>query len=301
MDMLEAIEEYIRHNLVNEDKSKHTINAYQRDLLQYAHYLDESKFTLKEVNEKIVADFISEQKRIKKSSSVNRMVSVLTSFHQYISSRFDEGPNPMIRFDYHRGQNPLPNSFDFNQIQRLLTSFSSDDKNRFHKAIVEVLFACGLRVSECVSLQFHQIYRDERILRIIGKGDKERIVPIGQPALDSLYDYIENTRLKWQKKPSNLVFITPKGNQVTRQYIYTMLEYKSKELNFKPAITPHTLRHSFATALLEGGADLRVVQEYLGHSDISTTQIYTHIEAKRLHRIYDDFHPGQKISKEKKK
>ncbi|PKM69437.1 MAG: hypothetical protein CVU94_03980 [Firmicutes bacterium HGW-Firmicutes-19] len=197
-----------------------------------------------------------------------------------------------------RAKNPLPKTLTRTDINRLLQSFPSTPLAEYQKTICEVLFATGLRVSELCQLQFQQVYTEEGILRIIGKGDKERIIPIGKSALQAYKNYVEHIRPHWLKKGSSAVFIGPNGKQLSRQYVWAMLKYKSKELGFEPNISPHTLRHSFASALLEGGADLRIIQELLGHSDISTTQIYTHIETSRLHKNYDEFHPGRLLDKE---
>lgn len=297
MEFLEAVNDFLHHCMINEGKAKNTVDAYRRDLTNYRLFMLEKNVTLNEIVYKDLIAWVNQIQQSRKPTSVNRMVSSITGFHRFLFEYY-KIIDPTVKLSVSRARNPLPKTLTRAEINRLLESFPSTPLGEYQRTICEVLFATGLRVSELCQLQFQQIYVEEGILRIVGKGDKERIIPIGKSALNAYKNYIEHIRPGWLKKGSSAVFIGPKGKQLSRQYVWSMLKYKSKELDLQPSISPHTLRHSFASALLQGGADLRIIQELLGHSDISTTQIYTHIESDRLHRNYDEFHPGRLLDKE---
>jgi integrase/recombinase XerD len=297
MEFLEAVEDFLHHCMINEGKAKNTVDAYRRDLTDYRLFMVKNSRNLDQIEYRDLIDWINHSKQTKKPTSVNRMVSSVTGFHRYLFNQY-KFIDPTVKVSVSRAKNPLPKTLGRFDINRLVQSFLSTPLGEYQRTICEMLFATGLRVSELCELQFQQVYADEGILRIIGKGDKERIVPIGKSALSAYKKYVEHIRPKWVKKSSSNVFIGPNGKQLSRQYVWSMLKCKSIELGFEPTISAHTLRHSFASALLEGGADLRIIQELLGHSDISTTQIYTHIESSRLHKNYDEFHPGRLLDKE---
>lgn len=297
MEFIEAVNDFLHHCLLNEGKAKNTVDAYRRDLSNYRLFMTEKGINLNQIVYKDIIDWINFIQQSKKPTSVNRMVSSVTGFHRFLFEQY-KIVDPTVKLSVSRAKNPLPKTLTRADVNRLLESFPSTPIGEYQKTICELLFATGLRVSELCQLQFQQIYLEEAILRVIGKGDKERIIPIGKSALKAYRNYIENIRPKWLKKGSSVVFIGPNGKQLSRQYVWSVLKYKSEELNLHPKISPHTLRHSFASALLQGGADLRIIQELLGHSDISTTQIYTHIESGRLHRNYDEFHPGRLLDEE---
>ncbi|WP_267128101.1 tyrosine-type recombinase/integrase [Erysipelothrix piscisicarius] len=159
-------------------------------------------------------------------------------------------------------------------------------------AILMLLYRCGLRVSECVHLEFSHVYIDQQWLRILGKGNKERMIPLSEDAIDSLNDYLNDIRPQWLIQSSDRIFINAKGKGISRQYIDSMIKSRCKEMGITTPISAHTLRHSFATAILDTGVDLRIIQELLGHQDISTTQIYTHVNKKTLKREYDQYLKG---------
>jgi integrase/recombinase XerD len=297
MEFQEAVDDFLHHCMINEGKAKNTVDAYRRDLNAYRIFMDENRCNLDKIEYRDLIQWVNHIKQTKKPTSINRMVSSVTGFHRYLFNQY-KFKDPTVKLSVSRAKNPLPKTLNRLDINRLLQSFPSTPLGAYQRTICEMLFATGLRVSELCELQFQQIYAEEGILRIIGKGDKERIVPIGRSALSSYRNYIEHIRPKWTKKGSSVVFIGPNGKQLSRQYVWSMLKCKSIELGFEPSISAHTLRHSFASVLLEGGADLRIIQELLGHSDISTTQIYTHIESSRLHKNYDEFHPGRLLDKE---
>jgi integrase/recombinase XerD len=297
MEFLEAVEDFLHHCMINEGKAKNTVDAYRRDLSDYQGFMQNKNVGLNQIVFQDVIDWVNHVKQSKKPTSLNRMVSSITGFHRYLLNQYKIA-DPTVKLTVSRAKNPLPKTLHRKDISRLLESFPPTIVGAYQRTICEWLFATGMRVSELCEMQFQQVYLEEGIIRIIGKGDKERIVVVGKSAIASMRNYLDQIRPQWIKKGSSAVFIGPNGKQLSRQYAWSMLKCKSKELGFEPSISPHTLRHSFASAMLEGGADLRVIQELLGHSDISTTQIYTHIESGRLHRSYDEFHPGRLLDKE---
>lgn len=297
MEFTDAVEDYLHHCMINDGKAKNTTDAYRRDLAQYRSFMIQKNLHLDHVRHTDIIDWIGQLKETKKLTSVNRMVSTITGFHHFLSQHY-QFSDPTLKLSVLRAKTPLPRSLDRSQVERLIASFPKTPVGEYQQTIVVCLFSTGLRVSELCELTFRQLYLEEGILRIMGKGSKERVVPIGKSAILTLRNYLENIRPHWQKKGVSAVFIGPNGKQLSRQYIWSVLKYKSKELNINPPVSPHTLRHSFASTLLQGKADLRIIQELLGHSDISTTQIYTHIESGRLHRNYDEFHPGRLLTEE---
>lgn len=297
MDYSDAIEDFLHYCLINDGKAKNTVDAYRRDLAVYRSFMHERNIVLQKISHTDVLEFIRFIRESRKPTSVNRMLSTVNGFHHYLYNQYKVN-DPTTKISLHRAKNPLPRTLESTQVERLIQSFSDTPTETFQRTFCLCLFSTGLRVSELCGLTLNQVYLEEGIIRIIGKGNKERIVPIGKAAILALRDYLENIRPKWLKRSLPFIFVTPKGLQLSRQYVWSVLKYKSKELNFEPSISPHTLRHSFASTLLQNGADLRIIQELLGHSDISTTQIYTHIESDRLHRSYDAFHPGRLLKEE---
>lgn len=278
-----------------ENKSIHTIQAYNSDILIFIDYCQNNQIDLSYITNQQFQSFLLFLKKSYQPTSINRMISSIKGFLNYINK--DKASPQLLKVNIKQPRS-LPNVVSLDILKRLLDSFSESDRDRFHKTIVYCLVGSGLRISELTTLTINQYLKQEKMLKIVGKGDKERYVPLYDKASQHLLYYMEFIRPNWIKKDSKFIFINKKGNVINRQYVFDFLQAKSKELAIYPAITPHTLRHVFATMLLENGADLRLVQELLGHADISTTQIYTHVQANRLHQAYDKFFPGENIVKE---
>lgn len=288
----DAIHDYLHHISVVEQKAVTSVQAYERDLRIYQAFLNQRQLLhIADISYLDVQDFISEQRQVKKSNSVNRMISTLHNFHHFISYTYPNEPDPSVFAKSKKDGQKLPKYFNEHDILIMLDDFGNSDQELFEHAILELLYSCGLRVSECCNLTMNQLHLDQGFLRVIGKGDKERMIPIHERAVTVLRDYLELVRPHWQKKRLPNVFINHLGHPLTRQYVHTLIKQKLKKLNLDESLSAHSFRHSFATHLLDGGADLRVVQELLGHSDIKTTQIYTHIQNKRLKEAYASFHP----------
>lgn len=295
MQIKDAFEDYLHYIRAVENKSAATIASYVNDLREYTAFLSTQEiYEVQDVSYMVLQTFLKEQGQSKKASSINHMITVLRMFHRYVSMTYPKIADPTLHIRSQRTTKKLPLYFNVTDIVHLLDSFDSSDIGVFHKAILEVLYGCGLRVSEVCQLRLNQTHLDQGFLRVIGKGDKERMVPMHKRSIDALRIYMELVRKNWEVKRSPYVFLNSHGKQLTRQYVHTLIKSKLAEMNMDERLSAHSFRHSFASHLLDGGADLRVVQELLGHSDISTTQIYTHVQNKRLKDAYTSFHPRTK-------
>ncbi|MDE6475681.1 MAG: tyrosine-type recombinase/integrase [Erysipelotrichaceae bacterium] len=294
MQITDAMEDYMHYIKVIDQKALTTIRSYEYQLQLYVSYLKAKGIhKMQEITYEDIQTFLKEQGEIKKKASVNHITSLIRNFHRFISYTYDHIPNPSMYIRNTKVPRTLPHYFNMEDMQTLFQSFTDSDIDIFHRAILEVLYGCGLRISELCSLTLHQIHLEQRFIRCIGKGDKERMIPIHKRAVKALEIYLHTLRVKWGQK-SIYVFIDHKGKQVTRQYVHTMIKKRLADLGLNQELSAHSFRHSFASHLLDGGADLRVVQELLGHADIATTQIYTHIQNKRLKLAYEKAHPRVK-------
>lgn len=290
--MEEAIQDYIYNLQWIEKKSTNTILSYQNDLYKYQSYLDQEGIVdSNDITHFIIFDFLQEMSISQQRSSVNHALSSIKQFHRYLSMTYANIHDPTLHLKAFKTQKALPQYFNHEDIKRLLESFSEDDKGIYEKAILELLYGCGLRVSELCDLKYESLHLNNHFLRIKGKGNKERIVPIHTQASNALLKYLQQVRPKRINKKSNYVFINEQGNPLQRGSVHAYIKKNLKRCGLNENLSAHSFRHSFATHLLDGGADLRSVQELLGHSDITTTQIYTHIQNKTLSEAYARIHP----------
>ena len=294
--MKEDLEEYIRYLRIERGLAENTIESYNRDLRQYLDYLakEELEDWLK-VDRYTILSFLQHLKELKKSSAtVIRMVSSLRKFHQYLKQEQRSSIDPMLHIDTPKKAQILPKVLSMSEVEKMIETPNVDEVLGLRdRAILEVMYATGLRVSELTDLKMDDLHLSLGLIQTIGKGDKERIIPIGDMAIKWIENYLKYSRVKLEKpdKRSPYLFLNHHGRKLTRQGIWKNLKAVVKKAGIEKDVTPHTLRHSFATHLLENGADLRVVQELLGHSDISTTQIYTHITKQRMAKVYKTYHP----------
>lgn len=294
MNIDQALQNYFVQQAVNEGKSRNTVSAYSRDLKQYTSFLKAAG--IKDTQEIIYAyidDFMTHQRRIKSSASLARMAASIRSFHQFLSFMYNEN-DPSLNLEVRHAEHRLPVYCSKEEISCLMASFDdSQPEQLMHHALLELIYACGLRVSEAVSLTLNRVDLSSGKLRVLGKGNKERIVPIPTASIPLLQKYLSAVRPLFLKRKSSLFFLNRLGRRVTTQSVEQLLQKKCAELNFDKHITPHKLRHSYATHMLQGGADLRSIQEMLGHSDIQTTEIYTHVQNRQMFEAYEKFHPGE--------
>lgn len=291
--------DYLR---VEKSLSENTISAYRTDLDKFFAYAENVKLItlLKDLKEETVTDFLfylsttlSKSKKKFSGKSVSRFISSLKSFFKFLEAENITVTNPLENIESPRSPRLLPEVLSVEEIEKLLSVQDLNDKLELRdKALLETLYASGLRVSEAINLKISNIAFDEGFLRVFGKGSKERLVPIGNTALKYISKYIKESRSILKKSVSyDYLFLNFRGNKLSRMGILDILKKHCLRAGIKRSAHPHTLRHSFATHLLQGGADIRIIQEMLGHSDISTTQIYTHIDKDYLIEVHKTFHP----------
>ena len=280
---------------VERNVSTHTIDAYKRDINQYLLYLSDLDIkNLSDVKSTNIRDYI----RILSDggmapASISRIISSIRTYYRFLSSENILDENPVLLINNPKLPKKLPDVLSEKEISLIINAIQ--ESSQFYqrdKAIIELLYSCGIRVTELCKIEMSNLFIDEELIRIMGKGNKERLLPLGKRSKKYLDDYIKHSRNSHIKKSgSSFVFVSRNGNQLTRAMINIILNKWTRVSGLKKSVSPHKLRHSFATHLLEGGADLRFVQALLGHSDISTTQIYTHIDKHYLKEIYKIHHP----------
>lgn len=296
MNLKEAYDQYLIHITIQFPKSKRTLAGYQTDLSRYFDFLKAHQIEMmEEIQPELVEEFVRMQYRQHSTATVARCLSAVRSFHQCLAFQFDL-PDPSENIQTQRGGSRLPVYCTVEEINRIMEQFDASPQGIRDHAIAELIYGCGLRVSECANLTCNQIDLKLGMVRVWGKGNKERLVPIPKETLKIVRAYDDTVRPLFQKSPSAMFFLTIRGNKTTTASIQNMIKLKCSQAGIDKPITPHKLRHSYATHMLEGGADLRTVQDLLGHSDISTTQIYTHVDRSRLRSVYDEA-LGNKIDK----
>lgn len=297
MDAVRTLmEEYLSHLRVERGSSPLTVSAYTTDLRDYAAFLDgRGVGDADDVDRACVvayeADLVD---RGYATSSVDRRVSVIKGFHRFLVREGYARRNPTDTLQLPKPPERLPDVLSASQVGIMLAACTGDGPPEMrNRAILEVLYGCGLRVSECTGLDLGDCILEEGYLRVVGKGGKERVSPISGAALEALGAYLERARPALAKpyaKPTAAVFLNARGGRLTRQSVHSIVADAGRLVGVDN-LHPHTLRHSFATHMLEGGADLRVIQEILGHSDISTTQVYTHVSRAHIREEYLSAHP----------
>ncbi|AOF49300.1 site-specific tyrosine recombinase XerD [Tetragenococcus halophilus] len=294
--MDEQVTDYLHYLLIERGLSSNTRKSYQRDLEQYLAFLHEKEITdWQNVDRYTIVSFLQLLQNEKKSAAtLTRMVTSLRRFHQFLRQERYTDHDPMQHIDSPKKTQKLPDTLSLSEVERLIET--PDTKKVLgirDRTILEVMYATGLRVSELIGLKLNDLHLAMGLMQTTGKGDKERIVPLGDMAIHWLETYLEEARpILCQKHPEEeYLFVNGHGTSLSRQGIWKNLKALVLKAGIMKNVTPHTLRHSFATHLLENGADLRTVQELLGHADISTTQIYTHITKKRMTDVYKQYFP----------
>ncbi|MFD2729470.1 site-specific tyrosine recombinase XerD [Enterococcus camelliae] len=294
--MYDQIEDYLHYLTIERGLSMNTRSSYERDLKQYYQFVVNQQIeNWQQVDRYLILAFLEKLKKENKSTAtITRMISSLRRFHQFLRQERYTDHDPMQHIDTPKKAQKLPDTLSLKEVERLI---DTPDTRKVlgirDRAILEVLYATGLRVSELIQLQLSDIHLNMALLQTVGKGDKERIVPLGDLAIHWIEVYLSDARpILVKKNPSETaLFVNNHGKKMTRQGIWKNLKAIVRAAGINKTVTPHTLRHSFATHLLENGADLRTVQELLGHADISTTQIYTHITKKRMTDVYKQYFP----------
>ena len=295
--MEDQLKDFIHFLIVEKGLAKNTIVSYERDLKSYIKYFRnvEQLKSFNEVERIHIIHFLGHLKEQGKSSrTLARHVASIRAFHQFLLRERVSDHDPSVHIETPKLERTLPKVLNLEEVETLLDSPDTKDHYGIRdKAMLELLYATGIRVSELIGLQTGDVHLTMGFVRCIGKGNKERIIPIGKTAIAALEHYVNNGRSHFisKKNQDNALFLNHHGKQLTRQGFWKILKKLARDAGIEKDLTPHTLRHSFATHLLENGADIRAVQEMLGHSDISTTQIYTHVTKTRLKDVYSKFHP----------
>lgn len=295
--MKDELQDFIHFMVVEKGLADNTVKSYERDLESYLHYI-QSVLRLKQYNDITrmhIIQFLGQLKGEGKSTrTLARHIASIRSFHQFLLRERIAERDPTIHIESPQQEKVLPKVLSITEVQTMLeapdltTVFGMRDR-----AMLELLYGTGLRVTELLNLDLDDVHLTIGFVRCVGKGNKERIIPIGSAAIEAVEAYLRNARPKLRKKKykTNALFLNHHGKRMSRQGFWKNVKKIAAEANIKKELTPHTFRHSFATHLLENGADLRAVQEMLGHADISTTQIYTHVSKKRLKDMYAKYHP----------
>ena len=293
--MKDYLKEYLDALRVERNLSSMTCEAYKRDLNDYLTFIKSKKTKeIFEITQMHIREYIRElNKKGFASSSIARRFSSIRSYHKFLIAEKIMDQNPTLILSTPKSSKKLPSVLNEIEISKIIDSI--DESTQFglrDKAIIEMLYSCGLRVTELCELDLSNLFLDDDLIRVYGKGMKERLLPIGKRAKLYLNKYLIRVRPSFDRQnKSSVVFLSRNGKPLTRSMINKILNKWSDFSGINKSISPHVLRHSFATHLLEGGADLRFVQALLGHSDITTTQIYTHLDKEHLREVYKTHHP----------
>jgi integrase/recombinase XerD len=293
MKLDQALKLYLNHLSVERNLAKNSLESYARDLRSYVEHF-EHNIVSKSIQENDIQEFLNSKRSDHSEASITRLIASIRGFHKFLLQEEILDDNPAQYLSVGSKALRLPKTISSDQMNKIIDSLKGEDpKTTRDKLIFEFLYGTGARISELVNTDLDDIDIDSNIIKIrFGKGSKQRIVPLGKSLKKAINDYLTRNRnsLVNSKKPSNALILNSKGGRLTRQSIWEVVNRVSIQ-NKVEDLTPHSLRHAFATHLLEGGADVRVVQELLGHSSVNTTQIYTHITVERLREVFSETHP----------
>lgn len=286
--MEKTIESFLKYLTQERRYSKKTVEAYQEDLKTYYHFLDEKKISYQKITNDEIRRFLKYLNSKKYSkNTISRLLSTLRHYYNYLITQKIAFKNPFKVIRNPKKDKRMPNFLQYDELEKIINSIElTDEFNIRNRLIIELLYATGLRVSELSNLKIADFNFKTKEIRVIGKGSKERIVFFGEYANEVLLLYLKEARPKLSKQSNEYLLLNKNGTKLSTRGIELVIEKVIKELSIKHHISPHTLRHTFATDLLNNGADLKSVQELLGHSSLSTTQIYTHLTNERLRSVY---------------
>lgn len=296
-----AIRDFQLYLKIERGLSQNTIDSYTRDLEKLTLFLDvnESNLSPISINEAIIQKFIYEVAKSVNPRSQARIISGLRSFFDYLVFEDYRNSNPTDLLEAPKIGRKLPDTLSEFEINELITAIDlSHPQGERNRTIIETMYSCGLRVSELITLKISDLFFDEGFIKVTGKGNKERFIPIHYSAQKYISFYIKQIRnqINTQKGFEDTLFLNRRGKGLTRQMIFTILKNLAIAINLNKKISPHTLRHSFATHLLKNGADLRAIQQMLGHESITTTEVYVHLDKSYLKNVLESFHPRKNES-----
>lgn len=290
--MEDKIKEYLDYALIEKKLSLNTIASYKTDLDYYKEFFP--KKDLSDITKKEISKFIESLKdRGLNEKTINHIIGSVKNFHNYFSTHYDI-PNVTENIVRLKTAKKLPKVLSIEEVDILLNIDLKTSFDYRNKAMLELMYSSGLRISELLNLILTDIDFENNLVKVFGKGSKERIIPIGDYATMALYKYVNEYRNSLVKFPTDVLFLNNHGNKMSRSGFFKIIQRIANDKGIKKEISPHTLRHSFATHMLECGADLRSIQELLGHENMSTTSIYTHVRSDLLRDAYDKFHPRSK-------
>ncbi|MDD3341407.1 MAG: site-specific tyrosine recombinase XerD [Bacilli bacterium] len=288
----DTIQDFLTFLRVDKKYSVHTIDSYRNDLYKYEIFMKERKVEIDDVEKKDIEEYLKYLKLEQMSmATIAHTISSIRSFYKFLATNSNFKKSPIELIDLPKMKKKIPKVLSEGEVNTLLNITLTDPFSYRNKAMLELMYGSGLRVSELVNLTLYDIDIEEAIVRTMGKGSKERVIPFGDMALESLKAYLKVRNEMLKKDNVDVLFLNNHGRKLTRQGFFKIVKKIAKEKQIKTEFSPHTLRHSFASHLLKYGADLRSIQEFLGHSDLSTTQIYTHIENDTKKEVYHDAHP----------
>ena len=295
MNWKDAISDFKDYLKIERGLSKNSIISYEHDLIKLTKFLEiNKKIKPLQLSPEIIKEFIRHLSKDVSPSTQSRIISGIKSFYEYLLFEKLIKSNPLAEIEQPKTQRKLPDTLSIDEIN-LMVSKIEKNKNEYYRniAIIETMYGCGLRVSELINLKISDLYLDEDFLKVTGKGNKQRLVPISSINKKCIVKYLNESRSKIKINPthSDTLFLNRRGKGLTRAMIFTIVKNLTKLAGIKKNISPHTFRHSFATHLLENGADLKTIQQMLGHESITTTEIYTHLDNSALVNVMKKFHP----------
>lgn len=296
MTWQQAQKDFKNYLLIERGLSENSVQNYSLDISKLINYLEANSIEVSptKISLEVLQNFNYEVAKNLNSRSQSRIISGLKSFFNYLIFEGYRENNPMELIETPKIGRKLPDTLSLAEIDELINSIDPGKKEgERNAAILETLYGCGLRVSELLDLKISDLFFEEGFIKVTGKGDKQRFVPIGDVTQNMINTYINNSRkeVPFKKNASDVLFLNRRGNKLTRAMIFTIVKDLAKVANLQKNISPHTFRHSFATHLLENGADLRAIQQMLGHESITTTEIYMHVDKSHLKKVMLDFHP----------
>ena len=296
MDWSLAIKNYSNYLKIERGLSVNSVNSYCSDVSKLATFLNQFKIDddISTIAYDTIKEFLYYSSKLISSRSQARLISSLKSFFNYLQFEGLRTNNPMELTETPKIGRKLPDSLSLNEIDQLITAVDLSKPEGFrNKCILETLYSCGLRVSELINLKISDLFFSEGFIKVNGKGNKDRFVPIEKSTKVLIQEYIKvhRVQLKIYKDHTDILFLNRRGRQLTRAMIFTIIKRLAEIINLKKSISPHTFRHSFATHLLENGADLRSIQLMLGHESITTTEVYVHLDRKHLNEVLQKYHP----------
>ena len=296
MKWQQALKDYQSYLLIERGLAENSVENYTLDVFKLINHLEENNIAVSplKIDKEILQQFIYEVAKDLNARSQSRIISGLKSFFNYLIFERYRSENPMELIETPKIGRKLPETLSLQEIDELIAVVDlSTPEGERNRAIIETLYGCGLRVSELINLQLSDLFFDEGFIKVTGKGNKQRFVPIGEVTQNYITEYIFNSRsrINVKKQATDVLFLNRRGNMLTRAMIFTIVKDLSLKANIQKKISPHTFRHSFATHLLENGADLRAIQQMLGHESITTTEIYMHVDKSHLKQVVNEFHP----------